>query len=195
MMLFRAIRESNNEFVYGFVTRPAKVEDGKAVLYYFNAINHFPNIEDAHFWVSEVIVFADFIERCTGEYDKTGKQLVFEGDVLQADDCRNSQLIVKFGKFVPSNIDSSRFPVGNLGFYVESKENSEFSDLLRPDILFWLPMSKVIGNIHNIRSYSSCEYCEHFDYIHYTCPYCKNCFSNNNSCAKFEIYKCDIAEM
>ena len=190
--LYRAIRELNHEFVYGFVTRPANVENGKAITYYFNAIDHFPHIEDAHYWISEVVVFADSICACTGEYDSTGRQLVFEGDILQSTDCFNTQLVVKHGKFIPPDMDSRRYQCGNVGFYAEEKEKTKYSDLTRPDILFWLPISKVVGNIFGVSSYNTCQYCEHFDYVHSTCPHRHDCFSNGETCDEFEIFKCTV---
>lgn len=192
--LYRAIRELNHEFVYGFVSRPANVENGTIVTYYFKAIDNFPHIEDAHFWVSEVIVFADSICACTGEFDSSGKQLVFEGDILQSTDCYNTQIVIKHGRFIPPTMDARRYQCGNVGFYAEEKVETKtpYSDLSRRDILFWLPLSKVVGNIFGIHSYDTCQYCEHFDYVHFTCPYRHDCFTNSEACDEFEIYKLDL---
>lgn len=191
VMLYRAIRELNNEFVYGFVTRPASVENGKVITYYFNAIDRFPHFEDAHYWVSEVVVFADSICACTGECDSTGRQLVFEGDILQSTDFRNTQVVVRYGESIPPTMDAHNFQCGNIGFYVIAKKKTEVSDLLRQDIMFWLPLSKVVGNIFGIRSYDTCQYCEHFDYVHSTCPQRYDCFPNGEPCDEFEICKCN----
>lgn len=192
LMLYRAIREKNHEFVYGFVTRPASVENGKAITYYFNAIDNFPHIDDAHYRVSEVVVYADSICACTGEYDSTGSALVFEGDILQSTDCRYTHIIVKHGKSIPPTMDARNFQCGNVGFYVKAKEKTKVSDLLRQDIMFWLPLSKIVGNIFGIRSYDTCQFCEHFDYVHSTCPHRHDCFSSSEVCDEFEICKCNV---
>ena len=196
MIIYRAIRESNYEFVYGFVLRPARVENGRAVSYYFNAIDRFPHIEDSHFRVSEVVVLADSIELCTGEVDSTGSHLVFEGDILQAEDCYGSVMVVKFGRFVPPTCDTRRFQAGNVGFYVEPKEKTDYtSDLLRKDILFWLPISKVVGNIHDLRAYDTCQYCEWFDFDHFSCEHKRDCAPCGEICDEFTICECQLGAL
>jgi hypothetical protein len=188
-MLYRAVREDSLTVVYGFVSRPCRVVNGEIKTYYFNEIKSFPHVEVKDLWdLNEVIVLADTINASTGKYDKTRKQLVFEGDIIKADcDCL---FIVKDGEYIPSNmLDNGS--CGNVGFYVEPyNDNGDKKDIYRKDLLFWLNRSTVVSNVHDCETWHNCKYCEHFDYVYLTCPYKDFVIPESEICDEYESHRC-----
>lgn len=93
-------------------------------------------------------VIPETLGECTGLTDKKGT-LIFEGDILQADEYR---FVVKFGKC--GGVQNTDHEVGYIGFYVIPVGNEAklfFNSGIRTDILYWLSAYDVsiIGNIHD----------------------------------------------
>lgn len=81
---------------------------------------------------------------CTCGTDKTGK-LAFEGDLLK-DEFDVAIGVIRYGEYSqPFNADKF---TKHIGFYVDWIDGDD-KDLLRVDLGYWLPLVKIIGNIHD----------------------------------------------
>lgn len=81
---------------------------------------------------------------CTCGTDKTG-ELAFEGDLVE-DEFDVAIGVIRYGEYKqPFNDDKF---TKHIGFYVDWIEGDD-RGLLRVDLGYWLPLVKIIGNIHD----------------------------------------------
>ncbi|MEZ3438623.1 MAG: YopX family protein [Oscillospiraceae bacterium] len=90
------------------------------------------------------VVNPSTLGECTCGTDKTGK-LAFEGDLVE-DEFDVAIGVIRYGEYKqPFNDDKF---TKHIGFYVDWIEGDD-RDLLRVDLGYWLPLVKIIGNIHD----------------------------------------------
>lgn len=88
------------------------------------------------------------VGQCTGLPDRDGNR-VFEGDIIIIGVYKPDSAtgIIRFGGNRP---DPSGRNQQEIGFWVEWK--GDYAQCLRNDLSYWMPKSRVIGNIHDGKS-------------------------------------------
>lgn len=139
--LWRGKRTDNGEWVEGFYSCVTDNYTPKNVY----SITTFETLKNGEIILTGMYaVDPSTLGECAGFTDKNGK-LAFEGDLVK-DDSNDAIGVIRYGEYrQPFNDDKF---TKHIGFYIDWLEENNKATL-RVDLGYWLPLVKIIGNIHD----------------------------------------------